>query len=224
MDVNHSSLHESQSDSRTTARHDLDDKTRYHELPENHLRLVRILPGECHPMVCETRVFDLPVSSGYTALSYAWGPPVAEFAILLDGREHLVAKNLWHFLITWRFLREPFSTQPSSTQPSSTRETLPKTCFSWLWIDALSIDQNNMQERNHQVKIMSSIFGGADEVLVWLGPAETGPNRSKLSHILRDFQSDEAEDQQSKVLQEICERMYWTRLWVFKELKSANQT
>jgi hypothetical protein len=218
MDVNHSSLHKSQSDSRTSARHGVDDKTGYHRLPENHVRLVRISPGDDLYVTCETRVFALPLSSGYTALSYAWGPPVAEHAIILDGREHLVAENLCHFLTTWRFFcrkRAPaiFSAQGPSWKP----------CFSWLWIDALSIDQNNIQERNHQVKIMSSIFGGADEVLVWLGLAETGPRMTSfnLKNMLVGF---ELEDGVPEGLQRICERMYWTRLWVFQELKSAKQT
>jgi hypothetical protein len=210
MDVNHSSLHKSQSDSRTSARHDVNNKTGRRELPENHVRLVRILPGRTESLVhCETRIFALPVSSGYTALSYAWGPPVAEHAIVLNGRKHLVAKNLWHFLTTWRSYCAKRAAEPEQYGQPTMRP-----CHSWLWIDALSIDQNNMQERNHQVKIMSSIFGGADEVLVWLGPAKTGPNGSKLSHILTDFLWDE----------EICERMYWTRLWVFQELKFAKQT
>jgi hypothetical protein len=41
----------------------------------------------------------------------------------------------------------------------------------WLWIDALCIDQSDAQERTHQVEIMSEIFGRADSVISWLGPA-----------------------------------------------------
>ena len=230
MDVNHSGLLESQSDACTSSQHDVDDKTGYYELPENHVRLVRISRGHMRGrVVCETGVFALPVSSGYTALSYAWGPPVAEHAIILNGREHLVAKNLWHFLATWwSFCHRHAPAKRHGRDYFSAPGPLWKTCYHWLWIDALSIDQNNMYERNHQVKIMSSIFGRADEVLVWLGLAETGPNMTSfnLNNMLEDMlelEDFEPEDGEPEALQRICERMYWTRLWVFQELKFAKQ-
>jgi hypothetical protein len=199
---------------RASAQHNVNDRVGHHGLPENHVRLMRILPGRRKKSVvrCETRVFSLPVDSGYTAISYAWGPPVADHAIVLDGRKHLVAKNLWHFLTTWR----SFILQASTAEESSW-----KPCHSWLWIDALSIDQNNMQERNHQVKIMSKIFGGADEVLVWLGLANTKTNKASR-HLLMSIE-DAPKGYIDARLREVCERMYWTRLWVFQELKSAKQ-
>ena len=38
-----------------------------------------------------------------------------------------------------------------------------------LWIDAICVDQSNLNERGEQVTLMSRIFGGAANVLVWLG-------------------------------------------------------
>jgi hypothetical protein len=38
-----------------------------------------------------------------------------------------------------------------------------------MWIDAICIDQNNPQERNHQVRQIKWIFHNAHRVLVWLG-------------------------------------------------------
>jgi hypothetical protein len=251
MDVNHC-------DQRTSARHKVHDKAGDYGLPENHVRLVRILPGCTEDLVlCETHVFSLPISLGYTAISYAWGPPVAEHAIVLDGRERLVPKNLWHFLTTWcccRFRGKGVPVDPHSsmghvkmrdraTYPAdqeqedgflisyerlgpSTKEDPPwKGCYSWLWIDALSIDQNNMQERNHQVKIMSRIFGGADEVLVWLGLSSTKSHDTRFqSTSVHAAVSGACENGHlSDALQGICGRLYWTRLWVFQELRSARQ-
>lgn len=40
----------------------------------------------------------------------------------------------------------------------------------YLWIDALSIDQANVLERNHQVQQMAEIYSKAKYVLVWVGP------------------------------------------------------
>jgi hypothetical protein len=41
-----------------------------------------------------------------------------------------------------------------------------------LWIDALSINQGDIQERCEQVKLMSSIYQTATKVVVWLGPED----------------------------------------------------
>jgi hypothetical protein len=39
-----------------------------------------------------------------------------------------------------------------------------------LWIDAISIDQANISERNHQVGFMGTIYSNASQVLIYLGP------------------------------------------------------
>jgi hypothetical protein len=49
------------------------------------------------------------------------------------------------------------------------RFTLHKRC---LWIDAVSMDQTDVQERNHQVQIMGRIYGTAQSVIVWVGPVD----------------------------------------------------
>jgi hypothetical protein len=40
-----------------------------------------------------------------------------------------------------------------------------------LWIDAISIDQTNDDERAQQISLMSRIFGSAQTVVVWIGEA-----------------------------------------------------
>jgi hypothetical protein len=228
MDVNHSRLHESPSSSHShaSARHNVLDKTGDHGLPENHVRVVRIVPGCTEDLVlCKTRLFSLSMSPVYSAISYAWGPPVAEHAIVLDGRRRLVPKNLWHFLTTWRRhfallfpnksepFRKFFARDPRSHKETSSAQYPSGTpYYYWLWIDALCIDQNNAKERDHQVKIMSRIFGGADEVFVWLGLACTKQDGWRFRYGTRIGE-----------LLDICDRVYWTRLWVFQELRSAKQ-
>ena len=41
----------------------------------------------------------------------------------------------------------------------------------WLWVDAISISQNDAIEKAQQVARMGKIFGGAERVVVWLGEA-----------------------------------------------------
>lgn len=46
---------------------------------------------------------------------------------------------------------------------------LSKLCTTgYLWIDQICIDQNNIPERNQQVKVMSEIYKAGCEVLIWL--------------------------------------------------------
>jgi hypothetical protein len=108
----------------------------------------------------------------YTALSYAWGPPDAGKSISIGGKPFRVRKNLWDFL------------NEACTRGTFTRKTtftgedwrnvfpgtyVPKGKQVQLWIDAICIDQSQVEERNHQVAMMGKIYSRAYEVLVWLG-------------------------------------------------------
>ena len=68
-------------------------------------------------------------------------------SIQISGEAFLVRENLWKALTHIRLATE--------------NQTL--------WIDAICIDQQNIQERNHQVEIMGEVYGKATLVIVWLG-------------------------------------------------------
>ena len=53
-----------------------------------------------------------------------------------------------------------------------------------MWIDALCINQNDLDERGRQVKRMAEIFTLAERVVVWLGPAEANPSSQRALRIL----------------------------------------
>jgi hypothetical protein len=40
---------------------------------------------------------------------------------------------------------------------------------SYLWIDALCIDQKQLHQRNHQVWMMGYMYSQAERMIVWLG-------------------------------------------------------
>ncbi|KAJ3566576.1 hypothetical protein NPX13_g7083 [Xylaria arbuscula] len=91
----------------------------------------------------------------YEALSYEWGSPdgveevYMEEAGLSHGRGQIeIRSNLASAL---RHLRH-----------SDRARTL--------WVDALCINQADVNERNEQVKRMAEIFQSAERVLIWLGP------------------------------------------------------
>jgi hypothetical protein len=97
----------------------------------------------------------------------------------------------------------------------------------WLWIDALCIDQSDAQERTHQVGIMSEIFGRANQVVSWLGPAYDNSEHAMTT--IAGYASEENNNvlptlnhtDLSEAICSLCERPYWKRLWVFQELKHA---
>jgi hypothetical protein len=41
------------------------------------------------------------------------------------------------------------------------------------WIDAICVDQDNTNERNHQVQLMREVYSTAHQVIIWLGDAST---------------------------------------------------
>lgn len=95
----------------------------------------------------------------FSALSYVWGDPSDTVNIEVNGVQTPVTKNLSialkHVLSCWQGI---FDTRP----PSSFR----------LWIDALCINQADLEERSQQVKLMPRLYSGAEIVLAWLGAEE----------------------------------------------------
>ncbi|OAK97710.1 HET-domain-containing protein [Phaeosphaeriaceae sp. SRC1lsM3a] len=89
-------------------------------------------------------------SLNYEALSYVWGTEVAPRNLLLDDIPTTITSNLD---IALRHLRGTIVTRT-------------------LWVDAVSMNQKDTQERNHQVQIMGKIYSSAREVIVWLGPVD----------------------------------------------------
>jgi hypothetical protein len=81
------------------------------------------------------------------------------------------------------------------------------------WVDALCINQAWEHERGQQVSLMRDIYMVAEEVLVWLGPAEREDALSRQSPVAQDFDTNDALD----VYLDIASRPYWTRVWIIQE-------
>ena len=120
--------------------------------PNGHAtRLVALLPGQKHtPIKCKSVHVLLDEEPDYEALSYTWGDPESIKSIFLESRPFPVRENLYHALYHLR------------------RQNVPR----YLWIDALSIDQINDEEKSVQVQQMKIIYEKATRVLVWLGQAD----------------------------------------------------
>ena len=85
----------------------------------------------------------------YEALSYTWGNQSVKYPVEINGYTFGVGWNLFTALKCFR---------------KQDKQRI-------IWIDAICIDQNNIQERNEQVPRMRSIYQRATGVLIWLGEA-----------------------------------------------------
>ena len=97
----------------------------------------------------DCRLEHVLVAVTHTILSYNWGPADPRYTIRINGLDFQVRQNLQDFL---NIARAALSERP-------------------LWVDAICIDQENIAERNHQVRLMGTIYGKAQSVIVWLGCA-----------------------------------------------------
>lgn len=123
-----------------------------------------------------THIQDEPEGSDtYTAVSYEWGDDAITHAIQVNGEEIQIRDNLF------QFLHVLLAQHPMYGFPN-------------LWIDALCINQNDVQEQNNQVQQMQHIYSHASEVLIWIGPEKhesdrliTFFNNHSLLHCYRKF-------------------------------------
>lgn len=235
---------------------DFESKDQPDELPPSaklqagYVRYVRIKPEERPDgQICLETCIRRSRSRGfyYIAVSYAWGDATPRHPVIVDGHERLIATNLWHFVQRANMQRTTLQVtkehrnliieQLASRRLQSLeslrelRRKLKELDCSywpedWLWVDALCIDQSNADERTHQVGIMSEIFGRADQVISWLGPAYDNSEHA-MSAIATYSDKVSVEHQNispadlSDAICSLCERPYWKRLWVFQELRHA---
>ena len=106
----------------------------------NNVRVLKILakPSE-QRMSFELCVYSLDKMPPYTALSYMWGAPGSRNEVHINGQPFRVQDNVWAYL------------------RQTVNQDFPR-MTNYVWIDAICIDQNNDQERSHQVTRMREIY------------------------------------------------------------------
>jgi hypothetical protein len=104
------------------------------------IRLLRFLPSVKDTIACSFQTFNLDDGPSYTALSYTWGEPSPTSDILLDGVSFSVRENL-----------------SDAHRAILNRTSTGELEVSFLWVDALCFNQQDQQERSHQVNLMSRI-------------------------------------------------------------------
>ncbi|PMD61297.1 HET-domain-containing protein [Hyaloscypha bicolor E] len=231
---------------------------------ERGFRLVNLLPGQFKD---EIRVEILRTESppghsvqndlSYEALSYVWGPEenssiiaVRDASLRLYGRES--SSILDDTTLKPSYISEANSRTLSIRQNLvvALRHLRKSSEGRILWIDAICINQEDVEERNREVGRMGQIYGKATRALIWLGPE--GENSSLAIRSLRLFAEDltnefvmdysgsryRAPGSRTELLlaspipwydeegpwlaiRRLFHRKWFTRLWVYQECRLA---
>jgi hypothetical protein len=204
------------------------------------IRLLEILPQtDADPTIrCRLRTKPLRRCS-YIALSYVWGDSPAREDIIINEKRKSVSTNL---VLFFQNIRSALLTS-GSTQPEWA--TLPNL----IWVDAICINQGDVEERNHQVQLMGRIYTGASVVIAWLGPYDrslstafrtfrlisstrrsvnAGPNdaewmRSYPELWLKDLNSSTWTNKAWEAVDKFLRLPNWHRVWILQEMVLATR-
>jgi hypothetical protein len=170
------------------------------------IRVLHLLPGSKEDDIrCSLRRVAISQRVPYEALSYTWGSPGRCHRVECDGSYLLVTSTLQEALRTMRF-------------PDKERT---------LWIDQLSINQEDVQERNSQVTIMHLVYKHATRTVVFLGAVE-GTQQPKLVlstwKLLSELRkaSGSSVGNTMKEAQVLFTHPWFRRVWILQEISMSN--
>lgn len=116
-------------------------------------RILELQPGEKEaPIVCNLIHARLDTQPAYEAISYVWGSSEKPISIDCEGKRLCITQNFKDALIRVRLSDRPRR----------------------VWADSVCIDQDNLDEKGHQVQFMGKIYSNASRVLIFLGKDEEG--------------------------------------------------
>lgn len=173
---------------------------KYHALQGlGAIRVIEIQPsqdGEAF-LVCRLVHTNLASRPQYDTLSYVWGAQVTTGSpsIALNERKFFVTPNLWSAMHCLRHEKD----------------------VRVIWIDAICINQRDIQERNQQVSLMGDIYRRAGQVFIWLGE-EADNSHMVFEQMHRGSHSDSFTGQTLRAYEKLCHRPWFYRTWVLQEL------
>lgn len=146
------------------------------------------------------------------ALSYVWGDPEPQKTILIHDKTKLVTSNLYDALLELRNPGHPIL----------------------LWVDAVCINQEDIQERNQQVRLMAAIYSQVWHVVCWLGRLTEGihgtEDSARILGSLPPIFQIKGQDgtplwkspwfigRLNHHLHILCSLPYWHRVWITQEV------
>lgn len=185
----------------------------------SEIRLLTLLPSSqtTDSVQCSLSHASLDDRPRFEALSYVWGPPLPAHDIVVDGTRCNVTTNLHQALEALRRAKKPRI----------------------LWVDAVCINQDDDDEKAHQVPLMGRLYAEAPRTVIWFGASNEniealitwlrthGPDRKLLPGLKLNAQSllsEKARRQKDlEILRaangffDILTTRYWYRMWTFQE-------
>ncbi|KAL5365567.1 heterokaryon incompatibility protein-domain-containing protein [Aspergillus floccosus] len=134
-------------------------------------RLLTLFPGTgSMPLLCSLETVEIERCPWrFEALSYVWGKEQSPRPLFCGQSRLPMTINLEHAL---HCLRLP-------------------TLYRILWVDAVCINQSDLQERARQTAYMKLIYQHASLVIAWLGPSTSNTTQAfNLARQLSDLQKD----------------------------------
>ncbi|KAK3385886.1 heterokaryon incompatibility protein-domain-containing protein [Podospora didyma] len=124
---------------------------------QQQIRLMKIHPSDdqTSPIECTLYTVALNDDLKFTALSYVWGDPSITTGITVNQQPMQVTTNLASVL-------------------RHIRATAVCPVMAAFWADAICINQADILEKNHQVRLMATLYQTASLVLSWMGPEPSG--------------------------------------------------
>jgi hypothetical protein len=173
-------------------------------LKHDSIRLLRLMPhgNESTESEIQCELFEHTLQDPgkgthlYEALSYVWGGDSEEPRSIFINKQNLaVTKNLHAALLRLR----------------------DRSLERILWIDALCINQKNLEEKGQQVQLMAKIYSKAARVLVWLGETEDNSDIA-LERIRIAAENESPDSLNDKTIQQailaLLQRPWFRRIWV----------
>jgi hypothetical protein len=212
----------------------------YRSLSVSHIRLLCISPGLPDDNI-QCALKHVPLSSikenllEFQALSYAWGEPNPCHMVYIDDILSPGTTSLED------------TAQPSSSIPrcleirgnlySALKCIREEDSYTWLWVDALCINQSSESEKSLQIPKMPEIYSNAWNVVIWLGEelyqgyatrsiVNLLPQILNLTILDAILKSDRAGVDFTHSLSEFCgllKRPWFSRRWVIQEIACARR-
>ncbi|KAM0342381.1 hypothetical protein ACHAPU_009568 [Fusarium lateritium] len=210
------------------------------ETERGSLILFNVATGETHPI-------DVPTDNStsenpqdfqprYEALSYVWGAAqISEHAQVEADPSQSTAQT-------------PTTLGIRPNLASALRHLRYPTETRVLWIDAICINQDDIPERNEQVKRMTNIYTFAHQVVAWLGEESDDSNHAlaTLQHVSLQLEATKAgrviaapgateprlwrndhapqfDKQTWQSLMKFVQREWFYRLWIWQEINLAGK-
>jgi hypothetical protein len=191
----------------------------YQDLQPGFTRVLILEPGDINAEIFCTlehiNISDPGLNYGFEALSYSWGDPTPNHIIICNGQTVGITSNLFGAL---RYLRLEDSSRT-------------------LWIDAICINQSDVEERNRQIRYMYDIYNRATRVVVWLGVdgqnselavqaaryLRSRENRHLVIRHDHEMQCLQSLEEVIESLEALLQRPWFRRSWIRQEIAAARR-